>query len=101
MLRLCSLASSKLQSKPTPNGVTVTYNTEENISSNPLRIAILGTGMIGEVHRRSALLCGATLVGAMASTPERSIEMARRWHTQPILTPADLKTIAPGVSHAC
>ena len=77
------------------------YNLEENISSNPLRIAILGTGMIGEVHRRSALLCGATLVGAMASTPERSVEMARRWHTEPILTPADLTRIAPDVVHVC
>lgn len=44
-----------------------------------LRVAVLGAGMIGEVHRRAALLAGAELVGAMASTPERSREVADRW----------------------
>ena len=35
------------------------------------KVAILGAGMIGEVHRRAALLAGAEVVGVMASTPER------------------------------
>ena len=43
------------------------------------RVAILGTGMIGEVHRRAALLAGAEVVGVMASTPSRSAAAARAW----------------------
>ncbi|HEY9294371.1 MAG TPA: Gfo/Idh/MocA family oxidoreductase [Microlunatus sp.] len=43
------------------------------------KVAILGAGMIGEVHRRAAILAGAQVVGVMASTPERSREVAGRW----------------------
>ena len=46
-------------------------------SSASKRVAILGAGMIGEVHRRAALLAGATVVGVMASSPERSRQVAR------------------------
>ncbi len=35
--------------------------------------------MIGEVHRRAALLAGAEIVGVMASTPQRSREVAASW----------------------
>lgn len=35
--------------------------------------------MIGEVHRRAALLAGAEVVGVLASTPERSREVADSW----------------------
>lgn len=44
-----------------------------------LRVAILGVGMIGEVHRRAVLLAGADLVGVMASTPARSRQVADAW----------------------
>jgi predicted dehydrogenase len=43
------------------------------------RVAILGAGMIGEVHRRAAILAGAHVLGVMASTPERSREVAEAW----------------------
>jgi predicted dehydrogenase len=43
------------------------------------RVAILGAGMIGEVHRRAALLTGAEVVGVMASSPARSREVADAW----------------------
>ena len=43
------------------------------------RVAILGAGMIGEVHRRAAVLAGAQVVGVMASSPERSREVAQAW----------------------
>jgi predicted dehydrogenase len=43
------------------------------------RVAILGAGMIGEVHRRAALLAGAQVLGVMASTPERSRDVAEAW----------------------
>lgn len=41
-------------------------------SSTRRRVAILGDGMIGEVHRRSPLLPGADVAGVLASSPERS-----------------------------
>ena len=44
--------------------------------SEPLRVAVAGTGFIGRVHARSARLAGATLVGVTASTPERSAAAA-------------------------
>ncbi len=47
--------------------------------SQPLRVAILGAGMIGEVHRRAVLLAGAELVGVMASSRARSKEVADAW----------------------
>ncbi|WP_208025760.1 Gfo/Idh/MocA family protein [Amycolatopsis acidicola] len=65
-----------------------------------VRAAILGTGMIGEVHRRAALLAGAEVVGAMASTPERSVEVAARWGTAPVSL-EDLAVLAPDVVHVC
>lgn len=43
------------------------------------KVAILGAGMIGEVHRRAAVLAGAQVAGVLASTPERSREVAARW----------------------
>ncbi len=45
----------------------------------PRRVAILGAGMIGEVHRRAAVLAGADVVGVLASTPQRSAEVAAAW----------------------
>ena len=45
-----------------------------------LGIAIVGTGMIGAVHRRAALLAGATVRGAAASSPQRAHEVAQSWN---------------------
>jgi predicted dehydrogenase len=42
-------------------------------------VAILGAGMIGEVHRRAALMAGAQILGVMASSPKRSREVADAW----------------------
>jgi predicted dehydrogenase len=38
--------------------------------------------MIGVVHRRAALLAGAEVVGVMASTPERSRQVAEAWRVE-------------------
>jgi len=38
-----------------------------------LGIGIIGTGFIGQVHARAALLAGAHVVAAVASSPERSL----------------------------
>lgn len=44
-----------------------------------LGIAIVGTGMIGAVHRRAAMLAGAVIRGVVASSPERGREVAQSW----------------------
>ncbi len=44
-----------------------------------LGIAIVGTGMIGAVHRRAAMLAGATVRGVAASSPARAQEVAQAW----------------------
>lgn len=44
-----------------------------------LGVAIVGTGMIGAVHRRAAMLAGAIVRGVGASSPERAKEMAQAW----------------------
>ena len=51
-------------------------------SSASKRVAILGAGMIGEVHRRAAMLAGATVVGVMASSPDRSRQVAEEWRVE-------------------
>lgn len=45
-----------------------------------LGIAIVGTGMIGAVHRRAALLAGAEVRGVVASSSERAREVAQAWN---------------------
>lgn len=67
----------------------------------PLRVAILGAGMIGNVHRRAAMLAGAQVVGVMASSPERSAAAAAAWDTAPIDSLDDLAALAPDVVHVC
>ncbi|SDW03684.1 Predicted dehydrogenase [Saccharopolyspora shandongensis] len=42
-------------------------------------VAILGAGMIGDVHRRAAILEGAEVVGVLASSPQRSQQVAAGW----------------------
>ncbi|MBN6101862.1 Gfo/Idh/MocA family oxidoreductase [Xanthomonas sp. CFBP 8703] len=44
-----------------------------------LGIAIVGTGMIGAVHRRAALLAGADVRGVAASSPQRARDVAQSW----------------------
>ncbi len=45
-----------------------------------LGVAIVGTGMIGQVHRRAAILAGARIVGVSASSPQRAREVAADWN---------------------
>lgn len=44
-----------------------------------LSVAICGAGMIGGVHRRAAILAGADVRGVLASTPQRSEQVAGEW----------------------
>ncbi|ALN57957.1 oxidoreductase family, NAD-binding Rossmann fold domain protein [Lysobacter enzymogenes] len=45
-----------------------------------LGIAIVGTGMIGNVHRRAAILAGARVCGVSASSPQRAADVASAWN---------------------
>jgi predicted dehydrogenase len=68
----------------------------------PLRVAIVGSGMIAGVHRRSAVLAGAQIVGVLGSRPERSAEAAALWGVPTAY--ADLDQLLAGdadVVHVC
>ncbi|UZW58387.1 Gfo/Idh/MocA family protein [Lysobacter enzymogenes] len=45
-----------------------------------LGVAIVGTGMIGNVHRRAAILAGARVCGVSASSPQRAADVASAWN---------------------
>jgi predicted dehydrogenase len=65
-------------------------------------VAIIGSGMIAAVHRRSALLAGADLVGVLGSSPQRSAQVARDWQAPDAY--ADLDDLIRGpadVVHVC
>ncbi|MFK0092312.1 Gfo/Idh/MocA family protein [Pseudomonas sp. NPDC090592] len=66
-----------------------------------LKAVILGAGMIADIHRRSALLGGAQLVGVMASTPARSRAVAHDWNTLALESLDELLALQPDVVHVC
>ncbi len=67
-----------------------------------LRVAIVGTGMIAAVHRRSALLAGAEVIGVLGSRPERSAEVALEWGLDGAFADiADLAASNADVVHVC
>lgn len=71
------------------------------MSSNALRVVILGGGMIGEIHRRAAVAAGAHVVGVMASCPDRSDQLASRWKTAALHHLDQLDAVRPDVVHVC
>jgi predicted dehydrogenase len=66
-----------------------------------IRVVILGTGMIGAVHRRAAMLAGAKIVGVMASTPERSAQVAAAWDTHAVIDLGELASLGADLVHVC
>ncbi|MCL1906944.1 MAG: Gfo/Idh/MocA family oxidoreductase [Propionibacteriaceae bacterium] len=50
-----------------------------SVAKNPLRVVIAGAGMIGEVHRRAALLAGAEIIGVVERDIEYATQVAERW----------------------
>jgi predicted dehydrogenase len=72
------------------------------MTTTPLRVAIAGTGMIAEVHRRAAILSGATVIGVLGSSPERSRQAAERWGVEIAFDDLDAVLAAkPDVVHIC
>jgi len=43
------------------------------------RAAIIGTGRIGNVHRKAIAAVGGTLAGVVWSSPARTKEVSERW----------------------
>jgi len=66
-------------------------------------IAIIGTGMIGAIHLRASRLAGARLQGVLASSPERSREMAEKWGAARAYTSVEEVMSDPAVDvvHIC
>ncbi|WP_327664925.1 MULTISPECIES: Gfo/Idh/MocA family protein [unclassified Streptomyces] len=60
---------------PSPDPATA----QDRSATAQVRSAIVGAGMIAEVHRRSVRTAGGRLTGVLASTPERSAQVAADW----------------------
>jgi predicted dehydrogenase len=72
-------------------------------AERPLRVAIAGTGFIGEVHARAVRRAGARLVGVAASTPERGRTAARLLDAEDAFAHAEAMATSPDVDvvHIC
>ncbi|UIN29702.1 Gfo/Idh/MocA family protein [Microbacterium binotii] len=68
---------------------------------NALRVAIIGTGMIAEVHARAVRMVGGRLVGVLGSRPERGAQAAQRWGGRGYLDLEELLADTPDVVHVC
>lgn len=66
-----------------------------------LRVAILGAGMIGQVHRRASLLAGAEVVGVLTGTPDGTREVAKQWAVRPFGSIDDVVNADVDVVHIC
>src|SRR5918996_2860578 len=72
-------------------------------SIQTLRVGIAGTGFIGRVHARSALLAGGRIAGIAASTPERAADAARELGAERAFGGAEELVVADDVDvvHIC
>jgi len=68
-----------------------------------LRAGIVGTGFIGAVHARSAVLAGGRVTGVAASTPENARAAAPRLHAERAFDSAEALVESPEVDvvHIC
>ena len=73
-----------------------------HLGKRRLRVVIVGGGMISAVHRRSALLAGAELIGVLGSRPERSADLAEQWHVATAFSDVEeVAASAADVVHVC
>jgi predicted dehydrogenase len=71
-------------------------------SLRSLRVAIIGAGMIGEVHLRAARAAGATVIGVLASSEPRSVDVAEAWGVaRGYASIEELLEERPDVVHVC
>ncbi|HEX2129214.1 MAG TPA: Gfo/Idh/MocA family oxidoreductase [Solirubrobacterales bacterium] len=76
---------------------------EAGASAGTLAVGIAGTGFIGRVHARSALLAGGTLAGVSASTPKRAADAAGEMGAERAFASAEELVAAPDIDvvHVC
>jgi predicted dehydrogenase len=76
---------------------------EKPLTGRRLEVAIVGAGgMIAELHRRGSLLAGASVSGVLASTPQRSREVADKWRVENSYADiAEVAASAVDVVHIC
>ncbi len=68
----------------------------------PLRALVVGSGMIGNVHRRAALLNGARVVGVVEQNLAAAEAAARRWGVETFHDSLDgALALDPDVVHLC
>lgn len=71
-------------------------------SAKQLRVVIVGGGMIGDVHRRAALLNGACVVGVVEQDNARARATAERWGVPSHFDSVqDALATQPDVIHIC
>lgn len=72
------------------------------VPGEPLRVVIVGTGMIGAVHRRAARDAGAVVVGVLGSSAAKSAAFAAEWNIEnAFATYDDVLRDRPDVIHIC
>ncbi len=72
------------------------------MSTAPLRVAVIGAGMIGDTHIHSARTAGAVIIGVLGSTPRRSAQHAQRvGAARGYATLEELLDDRPDVVHVC
>ena len=84
-------------------GAPVALHTESSVRTEELRAGIIGSGFIGRVHARSALLAGGRISGVVASSPERSAEAAQEMRAETGFKTAEdlIKSDDIDVVHVC
>jgi predicted dehydrogenase len=73
------------------------------MGGGPLRAGIIGTGFIGTVHARSAVLAGARVTGVAASSPKSARAALPRMHGERAFDSAEALVHSPDVDvvHIC
>ncbi|HYI15201.1 MAG TPA: Gfo/Idh/MocA family oxidoreductase [Thermomicrobiales bacterium] len=71
-------------------------------TDSAFRVAIVGSGMIGTVHRDAARAAGADIIGVLGSSPDRSHQVAAEWGVARGYADIDeLLSDRPDVVHVC
>jgi len=84
-------------------GAPVAFQNDVSARTEELRIGVIGTGFIGRVHTRSALLAGGRIAGVAASSAERSALAAAELRAETGFKTAEdlISSDAIDVVHVC
>jgi hypothetical protein len=68
------------------------------MANGPMRSAIIGGGMIANVHHRAIAAAGGVTAGVLGSSPARSAIVAAQWGTKSYASFADLLSWRPNLA---